>query len=95
MRRRSTHRVIHNTVGNLHVLHNVCSPFHFQISYLHFASTQGVIHSILCQRLLLRLRGAYESLTEGGRQAMRLQGATTLSTEDTFPMSVLGRASEK
>lgn len=90
-------KLIPFTVTNLRVFHNVCAPFNFwsQICYLNFLSPQGVIHSILCQRLMLRLRGAYESLTENGRQALRLQGATTLSPESVFPMSVLGRTNEK
>lgn len=99
-RRRTKHERMQTyffTVSNMRVLHNVCAPFKFrcQISCLNHLSPQGVIHSILCQRLMLRLRGAYESLTVNGRQALRLQGATTLLPETVFPMSVLGRASEK
>lgn len=99
-RRRNKHERMQTyffTVSNMRVLHNVCAPFKFrcQIACLSLLSPQGVIHSILCQRLMLRLRGAYESLTVNGRQALRLQGATTLLPETAFPMSVLGKASEK
>ncbi|EJD06712.1 uncharacterized protein FOMMEDRAFT_144642 [Fomitiporia mediterranea MF3/22] len=42
--------------------------------------TQGVLHSILCARLLLRLRGAYRSLTTEGLRSMRLRSSTTGTT---------------
>lgn len=38
--------------------------------------TQGVVHGLLCARLLLRLRGAYASLTFVGLRSLRLQPKT-------------------
>jgi len=38
-----------------------------------FVITQGILHSILCSRLLLRLRGAYEDLTIDGLLSMHVQ----------------------
>ncbi|KAL5504080.1 hypothetical protein ACEPAH_8153 [Sanghuangporus vaninii] len=49
--------------------------------------TQGVIHSILCARLLLRLRGAYKSLTSEGLRSVRIhasQAASTTLVERSF-----------
>ena len=36
-------------------------------------SLQGILHSILCARMLLRLRGAYHSLTSEGMRSIRTQ----------------------
>ncbi|EJD06713.1 uncharacterized protein FOMMEDRAFT_152015 [Fomitiporia mediterranea MF3/22] len=53
--------------------------------------TQGVLHSIFCARLLLRLRGAYRSLTTEGLQSMRFRsGATgTTETDNDHPSDVI------
>lgn len=59
--------------------------------YLCLNRTQGILHSILCSRLLLRLRGAYESLTDAGLRSIRLQTSSTLTStrvnEGSIPMS--------
>lgn len=39
------------------------------MSLLHASRPQGILHSILCNRLLLRIRGAYTSLNAEEEQS--------------------------
>ena len=52
-------------------------------------STQGILHSILCSCLLLRLRGAYESLSEKGFLSIRLELTSTLMfiSDNSVPLA--------
>lgn len=50
---------------------------HLTVFYRH-DRTQGVLHSILCSRLLLGLRGAYEDLTVEVLLSMRVTVQTPI-----------------
>lgn len=47
---------------------------------------QAMLHSILCTRLLLRLRGAYESMTSESLRSIRLQTISTRTTDYAIPL---------
>ncbi|EJD06729.1 uncharacterized protein FOMMEDRAFT_165443 [Fomitiporia mediterranea MF3/22] len=72
------------TIGNLLVLFLGPSQLRGFLIIL-----QGILHSILCARLLLRLRGAYHSLTSEGMRSIRLQSESS----DTHPTVLLFKRS--
>ena len=87
----------HHTPGsNMHTLYIVCILIDWiLVPWLHLTdselySTQGILHSILCSCLLLRLRGAYESLSEKGFLSIRLQStlasASIFVSENSLPL---------
>ena len=59
---------------------NPTSILHLIHGFDLFARLQGVLHSVLCSRLLLRLKGAYVSLSNKTLRSTRCA---------TIPMSVL------
>lgn len=49
---------------------------HALINGMIYHRMQGVLHSIFCSRLLLRLRGAYQSVTTEGLRSIKMQFAS-------------------
>ena len=79
----------------MHTLYIVCILIDWiLVPWIHLTdselySTQGILHSILCSCLLLRLRGAYESLSEKGFLSIRLESTSTLMfiSDNSVPLA--------
>ena len=56
------------------------------------SSIQAVLHSILCARLLLRLRGAYHQLTAEGFRSARMHATTAVLMSEDISLPVLSDA---
>jgi len=82
--------VLLSSVANLVVLLRASSDL---CSFL--ILTQGLLHSILCTRLLLRLRGAYESMTTKGLRSIRIQTASSRTLQVDLPMQVLKKGVDR